>query len=69
MPRSYIFYLFFRNKFFPETHSLELEEIDAIFEKGGITGGVWGSPGGRTIERDHHINSEKMSSEDEKGVA
>ncbi|TFK37519.1 general substrate transporter [Crucibulum laeve] len=37
--------------FFPETHSLELEEIDAIFEKGGITGGVWGSPGGRTVEK------------------
>ncbi|KAG5724101.1 hypothetical protein E4T56_gene14610, partial [Termitomyces sp. T112] len=37
--------------FFPETHSLELEDIDAIFEKGGLTGGVWGSPGGRTVQR------------------
>ena len=37
--------------FFPETKGLELEDVDHIFEKGGITGGVWGSPGGRTIER------------------
>ena len=37
--------------FFPETKGLELEDIDHIFEKGGLTGGVWGSPGGRTVER------------------
>ncbi|TDL25436.1 general substrate transporter [Rickenella mellea] len=37
--------------FFPETKGLELEDIDHLFEKGGITGGVWGSPGGRTVER------------------
>ncbi|KAI0717065.1 general substrate transporter [Earliella scabrosa] len=37
--------------FFPETEGLELEDVDHIFEKGGITGGVWGSPGGRTVER------------------
>ncbi|KZV76507.1 general substrate transporter [Peniophora sp. CONT] len=36
--------------FFPETQTLELEDIDHIFEKGGITGGVWSSPGGRTVE-------------------
>ena len=36
--------------FFPETRGLELEDIDHIFEKGGITGGVWSSPGGRTVE-------------------
>ncbi|KAJ6542846.1 general substrate transporter [Mycena capillaripes] len=38
--------------FFPETKGLELEAIDAIFEKGGITGGVWGARknGGRTVE-------------------
>ncbi|EGO02899.1 hypothetical protein SERLA73DRAFT_165828 [Serpula lacrymans var. lacrymans S7.3] len=29
--------------FFPETQGLELEDIDHIFEKGGITGGVWSS--------------------------
>ncbi|KAG8215445.1 MFS-type transporter [Butyriboletus roseoflavus] len=37
--------------FFPETKGLELEDVDHIFEKGGITGGVWGSKGGRTVER------------------
>ncbi|KAK0201198.1 general substrate transporter [Desarmillaria ectypa] len=31
--------------FFPETRGLELEAIDHIFEKGGITGGVWNSRG------------------------
>ncbi|KAJ7194968.1 general substrate transporter [Mycena pura] len=38
--------------FFPETKGLELEAIDAIFEKGGITGGVWAARknGGRTVE-------------------
>lgn len=33
---------------------MELEEIDHIFEKGGITGGVWGSKGGRTTAYMHH---------------
>ncbi|ETW77683.1 MFS sugar transporter [Heterobasidion irregulare TC 32-1] len=37
--------------FFPETKGLELEDIDYIFEKGGITGGVWSSKGGRTVEK------------------
>ena len=37
--------------FFPETKGLELEDVDHIFDKGGITGGVWSSPGGRTVER------------------
>lgn len=37
--------------FFPETKGLELEDIDHIFEKGGITGGVWSSKGGRTVEK------------------
>ena len=37
--------------FFPETKGLELDDVDHIFEKGGITGGVWTSPGGRTVER------------------
>ncbi|KAJ3830488.1 general substrate transporter [Lentinula raphanica] len=40
--------------FFPETRGLELEEIDHIFEKGGITGGVWGSKGGRTTADMHY---------------
>ncbi|KAG7087390.1 hypothetical protein E1B28_013361 [Marasmius oreades] len=37
--------------FFPETRGLELEAIDHIFEKGGVTGGVFGSKGGRTTEK------------------
>lgn len=40
--------------FFPETNQLELEDIDHLFDKGGITGGVWTSKGGRTVERKHH---------------
>ncbi|KAL0952866.1 hypothetical protein HGRIS_007086 [Hohenbuehelia grisea] len=50
--------------FFPETKGLELEEIDHIFDKGGITGGVWESKGGRTVEKrrdvgiDADINAE-----------
>ncbi len=36
---------------FPETKGLELEDIDHIFDKGGFTGGVWYSPGGRTVGR------------------
>ncbi|KAI5801273.1 general substrate transporter [Geopyxis carbonaria] len=39
--------------FFPETKGLELEDIDHIFEKGGITGGVFSSRG-RTITPKHH---------------
>ncbi|QRV72389.1 Sugar (and other) transporter [Ceratobasidium sp. AG-Ba] len=35
--------------FFPETANLSLEDIDHLFEKGGITGGVWDAPGGRTV--------------------
>ncbi|KAI0071993.1 general substrate transporter [Panus rudis PR-1116 ss-1] len=37
--------------FFPETKGLELEDIDHIFDKGGFTGGVWSSPGGRTVRK------------------
>lgn len=36
--------------FFPETKGLELEDIDHIFERGGITGGVW-ETGGKTIDK------------------
>ncbi|KAF8760141.1 General substrate transporter [Rhizoctonia solani] len=35
--------------FFPETANLSLEDVDHLFEKGGLTGGVWGAPGGRTV--------------------
>ena len=40
--------------FFPETNQLELEDVDHLFEKGGITGGVWSSKGGRTVEHHQH---------------
>jgi hypothetical protein len=56
--------------FFPETKGLELEAIDAIFEKGGITGGVWGARknGGRTVENTHLMvpDDEKMEAREEK---
>lgn len=31
--------------FFPETSGLELEDVDHLFENGGITGGVFESRG------------------------
>lgn len=39
--------------FFPETMGLELEDIDHIFDKGGITGGVFSSRG-RTVKPGSH---------------
>ena len=52
--------------FFPETNGLELEDIDHLFDKGGLTGGVWSSKGGRTVEpgghaRDAGLQNEKIS--------
>lgn len=41
--------------FFPETNQLELEDIDHLFDKGGLTGGVWESKGGRTVEPGGHV--------------
>ncbi|KII90209.1 hypothetical protein PLICRDRAFT_159619 [Plicaturopsis crispa FD-325 SS-3] len=54
--------------FFPETKGLELEDIDHIFDKGGITGGVWSSKGGRTVERRRIVQDvEVREAEDKKG--
>ncbi|KIJ53831.1 hypothetical protein M422DRAFT_73963 [Sphaerobolus stellatus SS14] len=52
--------------FFPETKGLELEEIDHIFEKGGITGGVWNSKKTRRTER---LNNDDAIEVDEKRAA
>jgi len=41
--------------FFPETNGLELEDVDHLFDKGGITGGVWTSKGGKTVRRREHM--------------
>lgn len=52
--------------FFPETNQLQLEDLDHLFEKGGITGGVWGAKGGRTVEGGHHRALITGENEDEK---
>ncbi|CAK5271861.1 unnamed protein product [Mycena citricolor] len=62
--------------FFPETKGLELEEIDVIFEKGGITGGVWDARknGGRTVrarltdDEEHRRRDEKNLEEKETDI-
>ncbi|CAE6429046.1 hypothetical protein ACGC1H_000955 [Rhizoctonia solani] len=46
--------------FFPETANLSLEDVDHLFEKGGITGGVWSAPGGRTVAP----HSDRISGQD-----
>ena len=40
--------------FFPETNQLQLEDVDHLFEAGGITGGVFNAKGGRTVEPGYH---------------
>jgi MFS family permease len=47
--------------FFPETNQLELEDIDHLFDKGGLTGGVFSSKGGRTVERRQHQQEAHLS--------
>jgi len=39
--------------FFPETKGLELEDVDHLFEKGGITGGVFESRGHPVLPGHH----------------
>lgn len=39
--------------FFPETKGLELEDVDHLFEKGGITGGVFESRGNPVLPGHH----------------
>ncbi|KAL4746093.1 hypothetical protein BDW72DRAFT_210763 [Aspergillus terricola var. indicus] len=40
--------------FYPETKGLELEDISLLFSKGGFTGGVFSSKGGRTVTPGQH---------------
>ncbi|PLB34232.1 sugar porter family MFS transporter [Aspergillus candidus] len=40
--------------FYPETKGLELEDIPMLFSKGGFTGGVFTSKGGRTVMPGQH---------------
>ncbi|TVY57074.1 Sugar transporter STL1 [Lachnellula cervina] len=51
--------------FFPETNQLGLEDVDHLFEQGGLTGGVFGAKGGRTVEPGVH---ERVPDLGEKGV-
>lgn len=46
--------------FFPETNQLELEDIDHLFEKGGITGGVFTSKG-KPVTRGFHQSHPNLS--------
>lgn len=46
--------------FFPETNQLRLEDIDHLFEEGGITGVVWRSKGERTVEPGYHARVPNM---------
>ena len=39
--------------FFPETSGLELEDVDYLFERGGITGGVFETRG-RPVQPGYH---------------
>jgi hypothetical protein len=53
--------------FFPETNQLKLEDIDHLFERGGVTGGVFRAKGGRTVEPGFHERVRGVESV-EKGV-
>jgi hypothetical protein len=40
--------------FFPEMNQLELEDIDHLFERGGVTDCVFRAKGWRTVETGEH---------------
>lgn len=48
--------------FYPETKGLELEDIPLLFMKGGFTGGVFTSKGGRTIQPRQHALEAQVDS-------
>lgn len=47
--------------FYPETKGLELEDIPLLFEKGGITGGVFASRGRTVVPGQYRRNIEGSS--------
>lgn len=51
--------------FFPETANLELEDIDHIFSRGGITGGVWETRGYTVVPGSHLTLVEATLGEDD----
>lgn len=46
--------------FFPETSGLQLEDVDHLFEKGGLTGGVFKAKGGMTVHPGWHTSHPNM---------
>ncbi|KAI9150590.1 substrate transporter [Paramyrothecium foliicola] len=54
--------------FYPETKGIELEDIPLLFEKGGITGGVFSSPGGRTVEPHQHAHQMNLDAKTGEGL-
>lgn len=47
--------------FFPETKGLELEDVDHLFERGGITGGVFETRGYPVLPGHHRtMNTERI---------
>ena len=48
--------------FYPETKGLTLEDIPLLFSKGGFTGGVWTSKGGRTVVPHQHAQEINLES-------
>lgn len=48
--------------FYPETKGLELEDIPLLFSKGGFTGGVFTSKGGRTVIPHQHAQELHLDS-------
>ncbi|KAL4951910.1 general substrate transporter [Aspergillus filifer] len=47
--------------FYPETKGLELEDIPLLFAKGGFTGGVFSSKGGRTVLPGQHAEQAQVN--------
>ncbi|PYI33431.1 general substrate transporter [Aspergillus indologenus CBS 114.80] len=54
--------------FYPETKGIELEDIPLLFAKGGITGGVSSSKGGRTVMPGQHAQESHVDQKVETGV-